>query len=195
MGGRFHRLTNNQSDFPHLDNVDTYKYDNDLDYGRFNCTQMELLICKVPWDVGEAHVGQRTISGIGNVVYFCDEGKRDAWFEAIPDDECIRLETRFKELHRDQTIDVPLPFDVAAKYNYLAVRYNLFANDDSPLMYETDDGVRKWFWFIREVEFVAPNTTRLHLIDDAWQTWIYKVDVAGMVLERGHAPMFATTAD
>ena len=195
MGGRFHRLTNNQSDFPHLDNVNTYAYDNKLDYGRFNCTQMELQICKVPWDVGEAHVGQRTISGIGNVVYFGSEENRDAWFEAIPDDECIRLETRFKELHRDQTIDVPLPFDVAAKYNYLAVRYNLFANDESPLAYETDDGIRKWFWFIREVEFVAPNTTRLHLIDDAWQTWIYKVDVTGMVLERGHAPMFATTTD
>ena len=195
MGGRFHRLTNNQSDFPHLDNVNTYAYDNKLDYGRFNCTQMELLICKVPWDVGEAHVGQRTISGIGNVVYFGDEGKRDAWFDAIQDDECIRLETRYKELHRDQTIDVPLPFDVAAKYNYLEVKYNLFANDESPLMYETDDGVRKWFWFIREVEFVAPNTTRLHLIDDAWQTWIYKVDITGMILERGHAPMFATTAD
>lgn len=195
MGGRFHRLTNNQSDFPHLDNVDTYKYDNELDYRRFNCTQMELQICRVPWDVGEAHVGQRTISGIGNVVYFGSEKKRDAWFEAIPDDECIRIETRYKELHRDQTIDVPMPFDVAAKYNYLVVKYNLFANDDSPLMYETDDGVRRWFWFIREVEFVAPNTTRLHLIDDAWQTWIYKVDITGMILERGHAPMFATTAD
>lgn len=48
---------------------------------------------------------------------------------------------------------------------------------------------------IREVEFLAPNTTRLHLLDDAWQTWIYDVSISGMMLERGHAPMFAMKAD
>lgn len=192
---RFNSLQGNKSDFPHIDNVNTYKYDNNFDYGRFDAPQMELMLCTVPWDMGEAHIGNRTISGIGNVVYFETKEERDAWFDAIPDDECYRFTTKFKELHRSLEIDVPIPYDMCAKHNYLVVRYAKFANDDSPVMYEGDDGLREWFWFVREVEFLAPNTTRLHLLDDAFQTWIYDINVSGMVLERGHAPMFATRAD
>ena len=183
------------SDFPKISNVDTYKYDNDFDYSRFNSIQMELQICTVPWDMGEAHIGNRTISGIGNVVYFGSKAKRDAWFAAIPDSECYRFETKFKELHREHIIDVPIPYDMCAKHNYLVVRYSMFANEHSPVMYEDETGLREWFWFIREVEFIAPNNTRLHLLDDAFQTWIYDIDVTGMILERGHAPMFKMRAD
>lgn len=181
--------------FPHLQNVDTYKYANELDYGRFDYTQMKLQLCSVPWDMGEAHIGNRTISGIGNVVYFGTREARDAWFDAIPDSECYRFETKFKELHRDLVIDVPVPYDMCAKHNYLRVQYSKLANDDSLLEYEGNDGLREWFWFVREVEFIAPNTTRLHLLDDAFQTWIYDVNVSGMILERGHAPMMAMRAD
>ena len=183
------------SDFPKISNVDTYKYDNDFDYSRFNSIQMELQICTVPWDMGEAHIGNRTISGIGNVVYFGSKAKRDEWFDAIPDSECYRFETKFKELHREHIIDVPIPYDMCAKHNYLVVRYSMFANEHSPVMYEDETGLREWFWFIREVEFIAPNNTRLHLLDDAFQTWIYDIDVTGMILERGHAPMFKMRAD
>lgn len=187
-------LKGNESDFPHIDNVNTYKYDNDFDYGRFDAPQMELQVCTVPWDMGEAHIGNRTISGIGNVVYFETREKRDAWFDAIPDDECYRFTTKFKELHRSLEIDVPIPYDMCAKHNYLRVKYAKFANDNSPVQYEGEDGLKEWFWFVREVEFLAPNTTRLHLLDDAFQTWIYDINVSGMVLERGHAPMFETRA-
>ena len=185
----------NNGSFPNIDNVNVNQWVNDFDYSRYDYTQMKITLCAVPWDMGEAHVGNRTISGIGNVVYFGSAEKRDEWFANIPDDECLRFETKYKELHRDKFIDVPVPFDIAAKYNYIAVEYELFANDASPVEYENNSGVRKWFWFVREVEFLAPNTTRLHLLDDAFQTWIYDVDISGMVLERGHAPMFEVTAD
>lgn len=185
----------NDTNFPNVGNVDVYKYANDFNYTRYDYTQMEICVCSVPWDLGEARIGNRTISGIGNVVYFETKAERDAWFDAIPDGNCFRWSTKLKELHRANTIDVPIPFDIAAKYNYVYVRYALFANDGSPVEYETDEGLREWFWFIREVEFLAPNTTRLHLLNDAWQTFIYDLDVTGMVLERGHAPMFQTKAD
>lgn len=191
----FNYLKHNESAFPHLSNVDVFKYDNDFDYGRFDAVQMELLICTVPWDVGEAHIGNRTISGIGNVVYFGSKQERDAWFDAIPDSECYRFSTKFKELHRSLQIDVPIPYDMCAKHNYLVVRYAKFANDDSPVIYEGENGLKEWFWFIREVEFLAPNTTRLHLLDDAFQTWIYDINISGMILERGHAPMMKVKAD
>lgn len=191
----YNYLPNNRSEFPHIANVDTYKYDNDFDYGRFDYEQMTLQICTVPWDMGEAHIGARTISGIGNVVYFETKEKRNQWFEDIPDTDCYRFSTKFKELHRDGFIDVPIPYDMCAKHNYLVVHYEKFANENSPVIFEGNDGLVDWFWFIREVEFLAPNTTRLHILDDAFQTWIYDVNVTGMILERGHAPMFATRAD
>ena len=195
MAPKFNYLKNNESAFPNIDTVNVFKFDNNFDYTRYNYSQMSITICSVPWDMGEAHIGNRTISGIGNVVYFGSSEKRDEWFNAIPDEECYRFTTKYKELHRDHVIDVPIPFDMASKHNYLVAEYNLFANDDSPVEYEGLDGHRKWFWFIREVEFLAPNTTRLHLLDDAFQTWIYDVNISGMMLERGHAPMFETRAD
>jgi len=193
MTDRFPHLTNNNSDFPYVGNVDVYKYDNDFDYSRYDYDQMEITICKVPWDMGEAHVGNRTISGIGNVVWFETKAKRDAWFDAIPDSECVRYTTKYKQLHRDNKIRADIPFDVASNYNYVYVRYNKFANDDSPVEGESDEGRRDWFWFVREVEFVSPNTTILHLLNDAWQTFIYDIDISSMILERGHAPMFSTS--
>lgn len=194
MAHKFHKLKTDSA-FPYLDNQNVYQYDNDFDYSRYDYTQMKITLCTVPWDMGEAHIGNRTISGIGNVVYFETKEKRDAWFAAIPDSECFRFETKYKELHRNQTLDVPIPFDVAAKFNYVVVEYSLFANDESPVMYEHEGGMRQWFWFIREVEFIAPNNTRLHILDDAFQTWIYDVNISGMVLERGHAPMFSMKTD
>nr|DAH03699.1 MAG TPA: Major tail protein [Bacteriophage sp.] len=189
----FHYLGKNG--FPNADNVNVYDYQNGIDYSRYDYSQMSIQVCSVPWDQGEAHMGQRVLSGIGNVVHFGSAERRDAWFDAIPDTECFRWETKFKELHSDLTLKVPLPFDIASNYNYVRVTYNLFANDDSPLQYESGDGVRKWFYFIRDARFIAPNTTELLLLDDAWQTWIYSLDISSMILERGHAPMFATRAD
>lgn len=189
----FHYLGKNG--FPNADNVNVYNYQNDIDYARYDYSQMSIQVCSVPWDQGEAHIGQRTISGLGNVVHFGSTEKRDAWFDAIPDTECFRWETKFKELHSDLTLRIPLPFDIATNYNYVRVTYNLFANDESPVQYETDEGMRNWFYFIREARFIAPNTTELLLLDDAWQTWIYSMDITSMILQRGHAPMFATKAD
>ena len=193
MGRNFPHI--NDTNFPDVDGVNVYQYANDFDYKRYDYSQMSLQLCTVPWDMGEAHVGNRTISGIGNVVYFSSKDERDLWFDNIPDSECFRWETKMRELHRTNTIDVPVPFDVASRFNYLVVRYRLFANDDSPVEYENSDGLKEWFWFVREVEFMAPNTTRLHLLNDAWQTFIYDLDVSNMILERGHAPMAAIDAE
>lgn len=194
---RFPHLTanGNESDFPNIANVKTYDYDNKLDYSRFDNVQMNITLCKVPWDMGEAHVGNRTISGIGNVVWFGDKETRDAWFDTIPDNECYRFATKYKELHRDNSIVVPIPFDVAARYNYVAVEYEPFASAGDLLEYESTGGLENWYWFVREVEFLAPNSTRLHLLNDAWQTFIYDMDIPYMMLERGHYGMHQTSID
>ena len=194
---KFPHLTanGNESDFPNIANVKTYDYDNKVDYSRFDNVQMNITLCKVPWDMGEAHVGNRTISGIGNVVWFGDKKTRDKWFEDIPDNECYRFATKYKELHRDNSIVVPIPFDVAARYNYVAVQYEPFASSGDLLEYEGTSGLENWYWFVREVEFLAPNSTRLHLLNDAWQTFIYDMDIPYMMLERGHYGMSQMSAE
>lgn len=194
MTARFPHLKNNESDFPYLEGVDVYKYDNSFDYSRYDYAQMKITVCKVPWDMGEAHVGNRTISGIGNVVFFGSKRARDKWFDDIPDSECFRYVTKYRQLHRENLLSVDIPFDVASDFNYVAVEYMGIANDDSPVLNEKPWGRRHWFWFIREVEFSSPNTTILHLLNDAWQTFIYDIDVSSMILERGHAPLVAMNA-
>lgn len=184
----------NDSAFPDLESVDVYKYANDFDYSRYDALQMQLQLCTVPWDVGEVRVGQSIIPGLGNVVYFETKAKRDKYFSDMTAADCYRFETKYKELHSALEIDIPVPFDVACKYNYLVVKYNLFANDTSLVAYEDAGGLREWFYFIREVEFIAPNSTKLHLILDAWQTFIYDLNIVSMVLERGHAPMAKMSA-
>ena len=179
--------------FPHAQGVDVYRYENGVDYSRYDSAQMRVTLCSVPWDLGEAHIGNRTIDGVGNVVFFGSKQKRDAWFGAIPDDECFRWDSRYKELHTSLEIAVPVPFDVAVKYNYIFVQYHLFANDSSPVEYEDAGGVLEWCYFVRDVAFTAPNTSTLTLMADTWQTFIYDFDVTGMILERGHAPLFKTS--
>lgn len=191
---RFPHLTanGNESAFPDISNIRTYQYDNSFDYSKFDTVQMNITLCKVPWDMGEAHIGNRTISGIGNVVHFGTKAERDKWFDDIPDSECFRFATKYRELHRDNKINVPIPYDVAARYNYIAVYYEPMASVENPVMYETTGGIDAWFWFVREVEFLSPNTTCLHLLNDAWQTFIYDMNIPYMMLDRGHAPMHET---
>lgn len=195
MSTRFPNLENNQSKFPDANGVNVYKYDNQLDYSRFDATQMHVTLCLVPWDMGEVHIGNSTIRGVGNVVDFGSAAARDKWISDIPDSQCYRFDTDIRRLHRDEYIDVDLPFDIAAHYNYIAVYYELVPDADYPLIHERDGGVRSWFWFIRDVEQLAPNTTRLHILLDAWQTFIYDFNVTSMILERGHAPMLAMPTD
>lgn len=194
MADMFPHLDDTQ--FPRIDTVDVYQYENNFDYKRYDTLQMTLTLCNVPWDMGEVHVGQRTVTGIGNVVYF-DGGKaeRDAWFAAIPEGEKTVFRTKFRRYHDDDLIKVPVPFDVCSKYNYCRVDYELAPTAENPVEYETSGGIVRWFYFIREVKYKAVNTTELVIKRDTWQTIIYDINIPYMVLERGHAPLHAVSAD
>lgn len=178
------------SSFPNAGNINVYKYENEFDYAAFDNAQMRVTVCSVPWDMGQAHVGNQVISGIGNVVYFDSAEKRDEWFAKIPDNEKHVFETRYRRFHSQDEIKLPLPYNLASTYNYVCVEYHAL-----PVEYGQLPAVQKWFYFIRAVEMDAPNTTVCEIALDAWQTFIYDVDIKGMMLERGHAPMAATDAE
>ena len=118
---RFPHLDNTSERFPDLETVNAYRFNGDFDYSEFDNPQMYITLCRVPWDMAEVHIGNRIVSGIGNVVHFDTKAKRDKWFNEIPDDECIRFSTEYRRLHTDNYLDIELPFDVAATYNDIAV--------------------------------------------------------------------------
>lgn len=192
MANKFPHLENNADNVPGVDNIEVYKYNSGYDYGNYNANQMSITCCNVPWDLGEVHVGNRVVSGIGNVVYFETAEKRDAWFDAIPAEDKYTWATKYRSFHDTEEIVIPLPFDEACRYNYLYVTYEVTPTADNPLDYEGTGGWRKWFYVIRECFAESPNATRCLCMRDIWQTAIYDVDIPYMMLERGHAPVAVT---
>lgn len=167
------------SDFPNLDNVDVYRYGNTLDYSRFKPTA-RLKMCNVPW------CGQ-----YDDVVKFDDDAARDAWFDAL-EGEVINLETMFN-VKPDGASKVPVPVTSAQGYNYLVVDLPRMTSDAQPLAYAAGERKRRYFYFIRDAQQLSPNSTRLILTLDVWTTYINEMQFDYVLLERGHAPVAASS--
>lgn len=166
-------------DFPNLDNVDVYRYDNTLDYSRFKPTA-RLKMCNVPW------CGQ-----YDDVVKFDDDAARDAWFDAL-DGEVINLETMFN-VKPNGASKVPVPVTSAQGYNYLVVDLPRMTSDAQPLAYAAGERKRRYFYFIQDAQQLSPNSTRLILALDVWTTYINEMQFDYVLLERGHAPVAASS--
>lgn len=191
MSDRFPHLTGS-TPFPDVDGVNVFQHANDYDYSKFNSTQMRITLTNVPYDLGEVHVGQRTVSGIGNVVYFETKAKRDAWLAKQPGKS---WSTKIRRLHQEDEIDMPIPFDVASKYNYCYIDYPLVPNSSDPLDYQDAPRVSRWLYFVREIKRKANNDSVLIVKRDSWQTFIYDLNIQALMLTRGHAPVKAMPAD
>lgn len=166
-------------DFPNLDNLDVYRYDNALDYSRFKPTA-RLKMCNVPW------CGQ-----YDDVVKFDDDAARDAWFDAI-EGEVINLDTMFN-VKPDGASKVPVPVTSAQGYNYLVVDLPRMTSDAQPLAYAAGERKRRYFYFIQDAQQLSPNSTRLILTLDVWTTYINEMQFDYVLLERGHAPVAASS--
>lgn len=166
-------------DFPNLDNVNVYKYDNALDYSRFKPTA-RLKMCNVPW------CGQ-----YDDVVKFDDDAARDAWFDAL-EGEVVNLETMFN-VKPDGASKVPVPVTSAQGYNYLVVDLPRMTSDAQPLAYAAGERKRRYFYFIQDAQQLSPNSTRLILTLDVWTTYINEMQFDYVLLERGHAPVAASS--
>lgn len=167
------------SGFPNFDNVNVYKYDNTLDYSRFKPTA-RLKMCKVPW-----------CGDYDNVVKFDDDAARDAWFDAL-DGETVNLDTMFN-VKPDGASKVPVPVTSAQGYNYLVVDLPRMTSDAQPLAYAAGDRKRRYYYFIQDARQLSPNSTRLILTLDVWTTYINEMQFDYVLLERGHAPVAASS--
>lgn len=170
--------------FPNVEDVDAYKYTNEFDYKKFDTTQMRITICSVPWDVGLIHVGNAQIGGLGNVVYFETEQRRDEYLDSIEDK--FTAETKYRRFHApEEEIVIPIPFDVVTTYNYCFIDYTPL-----PVAYEDPNkAITRFCYFIRDCEMAAPSTTKVTLMRDSFQTYIYRTNITRLMLSRGHAPL------
>jgi len=77
-----------------------------------------------------------------------------------------------------QDVFLPIPYNRVNRYNYLRA--------SNPLMPIPDDIQKDFYYFILDCEYVNPQTTRLRVQLDVWQTYIYDVTIGNCYVERGH---------
>lgn len=152
-----------------------------FDYGEWG-EGAKLTVTSVPWGVYAPGVSADRPG-------FETEKQRDDWFArhlAKTTSEAHYLETRVRYQINDY-IEVDFTFDYASRYNYLIVEY-----PDAPVTYG-DSGIRKWYYHITEIKYDSPSCTTLMLVPDWWVTVAPLMSVNHMILERGHAPVAATS--
>lgn len=165
--------------FPHLSNVDVWQYRNNFDYSRWE-DNARIKLCTVNWD-----------ADYNNVVNWKSDEARNAYFDGL--EGCKVDEPTMFQVQPDGTVKVPVPFNAAAQCNYLVLDYPVMSTPDNPVSYAAP-ARNRFLYFCEAVEELAPNTTLCHVQLDVWSTYINSVDVSGMMLARGHAPMASVTA-
>lgn len=77
-----------------------------------------------------------------------------------------------------QDILLPIPYNRVNRYNYLRA--------SNPLMPIPNDIQKDFYYFILDCEYVNPQTTRIRVQLDVWQSYVYDVTIGNCYVERGH---------
>ena len=174
MSDKFPHLSDNIK-FPGISNVDPYKIKQGFDYTRWE-PGTKLKLCNVNW-----------CGDYENVVKFDDDAARDRYFDAL--ESPIHVLESGMRVFPQQSIKLPVPFDELVNFNYLMVEFS-----PAPVPF-ANEHARRFFYFVRNVEFAAANTTSCVLDLDVWTTYVNRIDINYMMLERGHAPLAASNVD
>lgn len=121
-------------------------------------------LCRVNWD-----------STYRDVVIFDSKEERNDWFDSLGSYFSWTIEN-MSYLKPRQAIKVNLPYSDAFRYNYCMVR-----NPASPKYDDT-----RMFYFVTNVEYVAPSTTLITLQLDVIMTYQHLVNIGSCFVERGH---------
>ena len=80
----------------------------------------------------------------------------------------------------NEPIRIETPFNVASMYNYVRV-----FNPAQPVM--GNDRAKYFYYFVTDVQYIAPNTTQITVQLDIFQTYIRSVTFGRCYVEQGHA--------
>lgn len=169
--------------FPNLDTVDVYAYRNEFDYTRW-VAGTTIKMCNVLWN-----------SDYNDVVKFDSDILRDKWFDDLKDYYTITLDSD-RSYVPEREVQIPIPYDVAARYNYMVISIPILPGSEPLINYENPDaGIRKWYFFIDSIDYRAPNNTGCRISLDVWTQYHNDVDIKYMMLQRGHAPVAYSDVD
>lgn len=168
--------------FPYLSNENVYAFQNTFDYTRW-AENSRVRLVNVPWN-----------STYSDVVLFETDEARDAWFDSLENCYPVNMETAAR-IVPDGYIKLPVPYDVAARYNYVYVDIPIATSESQMIEYETGSGIRRWYFFIDSIDYGSQNSTHLYIRQDVWTNFQNHVDFRYMLLERGHAPVAASDTD
>ena len=177
MADRFPHLQD--TPFPNFSNIDPYRRKVDFDYGRYDY-EATIKLCNVSWPHDYRHT-----------VNWQNVEQRDSYLDGI-DGRTVELSQGFVHTQLDR-VAVNVPYDVALTYNYVYMKVPTLTGDEL-LEHETDAGIRIVCAFISECVYQAPSTTLLVLDVDVWTTYLPHLSTSAVMLERGHAPMYKTSA-
>lgn len=167
--------------FPYLERENAYAFQNTFDYTRWT-EHTRVKLVNVLWD-----------ATYNDVVDFKSDELRDAWFDSL-EGTSITLESAAR-IVPEGYVKIPLPYDVATRYNYVCVDIPIATGEDSMIQFERESGMRRWYFFIDAIEYGSPNCTHAYLTPDAWTNFHNSMSIRFMMLERGHAPVAATDTD
>lgn len=148
-----------------------YEYVNDFDYSVWT-PGTKVTVCNVPWD-----------AEYRDVVNFKSEEDRDMYFtNQVQQGFSFEL-TGVVYLKYGEPIRLPQRFQDLNQYNYIIVQ-----NPSQPV---PSGGVgtgkpETFFYFIADVQYVAPNTTQLNVQLDVWQTYFDRVQFGNCYINKGH---------
>lgn len=180
MDNRFPHLTG-ATPFPGINNIDVYRYENNFDYNRWQ-PDTTLTICNVPW-----------CGDYDNVVKFADDTARDAYLDGLTG-ESVTLNTMV-HVKPDNSVKLPFPQSVLQHYNYLVVTLPTPTSPEQPIEYADMPRKRRYCYFIDDLLQTSPSNTLCAIRLDMWTTYINDMTFKYVMLERGHAPMKAVSAD
>lgn len=170
----------NSNCFPHLSTIDTFgQYKNTFDYERWTAESI-LKPCNVRWTI---ETDDRP--------YWADESERDSWFDSLSGN--VYELTTTMDVTPENTVKLPIPYATMQYCNYLMVTVPVLPGDGTLDYGETT--TQRYFYFVRSVHYLSPNTTECELILDDWTTWIYRLEIPRIMTERGHVGMSYETVD
>lgn len=154
---------------------DMYQYENMFDYSVWTPNTI-IRATNVPWD-----------SSYRDIVRFDSETARDSYFESLADHTFSFDIKGMVYLRYGEPIRVNCPFSMINQCNYLVVK-----NPIQPVPTPSYDGVKPprkpdvFYYFINDVQYIAPNTTQLNIQLDVWTTYQFMIKWGMCYINKGH---------
>ena len=147
-------------------------YDAGVDFDYSVWTEDSVItLCNVRWD-----------AAYRAVVPFDDREALNAYIDSLPAARTLPDQSYLRPF---EGISIGLPHNVASRYNYIRV-----SNPAMPL--NQTDIQKDYYYFVTGITYESPESTRLTLQLDIFQTYFYDVSFGNCYIERSHLGVAAS---